>query len=53
MKNIVILISGRGSNMEALIAARDAGAKPSTRRWPNALIVSSPIWSFWPVSCAS
>ena len=25
MKNIVILISGRGSNMEALIAARDAG----------------------------
>ena len=28
MKNIVILISGRGSNMEALIAARDAGALP-------------------------
>jgi len=25
MKNIVILISGRGSNMEALIAARAAG----------------------------
>lgn len=28
MKNIVILISGRGSNMEALIAARDAGDLP-------------------------
>ncbi|UCV12494.1 phosphoribosylglycinamide formyltransferase [Dechloromonas denitrificans] len=28
MKNIVILISGRGSNMEALIAARDAGKLP-------------------------
>ncbi|MGV0952320.1 MAG: phosphoribosylglycinamide formyltransferase, partial [Azonexus sp.] len=28
MKNIVILISGRGSNMEALIAARDAGTLP-------------------------
>ena len=28
MKNIVILISGRGSNMEALIAARDAGHLP-------------------------
>ena len=28
MKNIVILISGRGSNMEALIAARDAGRLP-------------------------
>lgn len=28
MKNIVILISGRGSNMEALIAARDAGGLP-------------------------
>ena len=28
MKNIVILISGRGSNMEALIAARDAGSLP-------------------------
>ena len=28
MKNIVILISGRGSNMEALIAARDAGCLP-------------------------
>lgn len=28
MKKIVILISGRGSNMEALIAARDAGALP-------------------------
>ena len=28
MKNIVILISGRGSNMEALIAARDAGQLP-------------------------
>ena len=28
MKNIVILISGRGSNMEALIAARDAGELP-------------------------
>lgn len=28
MKNIVILISGRGSNMEALIAARDAGNLP-------------------------
>lgn len=28
MKNIVILISGRGSNMEALIAARDAGLLP-------------------------
>lgn len=27
-KNIVILISGRGSNMEALIAARDAGDLP-------------------------
>jgi hypothetical protein len=92
MKNIVILISGRGSNMEALIAARDAGnlpvniaavisnrpdaqgletaarpvsspitsttralpgAPPSMRRWPSALIVSSLIWSCWPVSCAS
>jgi len=30
MKNIVILISGRGSNMEALIAARDAGQLPVT-----------------------
>ena len=29
MKNIVILISGRGSNMEALIAARDAGQLPA------------------------
>lgn len=29
MKNIVILISGRGSNMEALIAARDAGHLPA------------------------
>jgi len=28
MKNVVILISGRGSNMEALIAARDAGTLP-------------------------
>ena len=28
MKNIVILISGRGSNMEALIAAREAGLLP-------------------------
>ncbi|MCK6390405.1 MAG: phosphoribosylglycinamide formyltransferase [Azonexus sp.] len=28
MKNIVILISGRGSNMEAMIAARDAGQLP-------------------------
>ncbi|MBS1143277.1 MAG: phosphoribosylglycinamide formyltransferase [Proteobacteria bacterium] len=28
MKKIVILISGRGSNMEALIAARDAGDLP-------------------------
>jgi phosphoribosylglycinamide formyltransferase-1 len=28
MKKIVILISGRGSNMEALIAARDAGELP-------------------------
>ena len=28
MKKIVILISGRGSNMEALIAARDAGQLP-------------------------
>ncbi len=28
MKTIVILISGRGSNMEALIAARDAGRLP-------------------------
>ena len=28
MKNIVIMISGRGSNMEALIAARDAGTLP-------------------------
>lgn len=28
MKRIVILISGRGSNMEALIAARDAGRLP-------------------------
>ena len=28
MKNIVILISGRGSNMEALIAARDKGELP-------------------------
>jgi phosphoribosylglycinamide formyltransferase-1 len=28
MKNVVILISGRGSNMEALIAARDAGNLP-------------------------
>jgi phosphoribosylglycinamide formyltransferase 1 len=28
MKSIVILISGRGSNMEALIAARDAGTLP-------------------------
>lgn len=28
MKKIVILISGRGSNMEALIAARDAGNLP-------------------------
>ena len=28
MKKIVILISGRGSNMEALIAARDAGRLP-------------------------
>ena len=28
MKNIVILISGRGSNMEAMIAARDAGTLP-------------------------
>jgi phosphoribosylglycinamide formyltransferase-1 len=30
MKKIVILISGRGSNMEALIAARDAGQLPVT-----------------------
>lgn len=29
MKNIVILISGRGSNMEALIRARDAQAWPA------------------------
>ena len=28
MKNVVILISGHGSNMEALIAARDAGELP-------------------------
>ena len=28
MKKTVILISGRGSNMEALIAARAAGALP-------------------------
>lgn len=28
MKNIVILISGRGSNMEALLRARDAGQLP-------------------------
>ena len=28
MKNIVILISGRGSNMDAMIAARDAGTLP-------------------------
>lgn len=28
MKRIVILISGRGSNMEALVAARDAGDLP-------------------------
>lgn len=28
MKNIVILISGRGSNMEAMIGARDAGQLP-------------------------
>ncbi|MCL2524778.1 MAG: phosphoribosylglycinamide formyltransferase [Betaproteobacteria bacterium] len=28
MKRVVILISGRGSNMEALIAARDAGKLP-------------------------
>ncbi len=28
MKNVVILISGRGSNMEALIRARDAGELP-------------------------
>ena len=28
MKKVVILISGRGSNMEALIAARDAGQLP-------------------------
>lgn len=28
MKNVVILISGRGSNMEALIAARNAGQLP-------------------------
>lgn len=28
MKNIVILISGRGSNMEALLAAREAGNLP-------------------------
>ena len=28
MKNVVILISGRGSNMEAIIAARDAGNLP-------------------------
>ena len=28
MKNIVILISGRGSNMEAMIAERDAGRLP-------------------------
>ena len=30
MKKIVILISGRGSNMEALIAARAAGTLPVT-----------------------
>lgn len=30
MKNVVILISGRGSNMEALIRARDAGELPIT-----------------------
>lgn len=30
MKKIVILISGRGSNMEALIRARDAGQLPVT-----------------------
>jgi len=30
MKKIVILISGRGSNMEALIRARDAGELPVT-----------------------
>lgn len=30
MKSIVILISGRGSNMEALIRARDAGTLPVT-----------------------
>ena len=30
MKKIVILISGRGSNMEALITARAAGALPVT-----------------------
>jgi folate-dependent phosphoribosylglycinamide formyltransferase PurN len=28
MKKIVILISGRGSNMEALLAAREAGNLP-------------------------
>jgi phosphoribosylglycinamide formyltransferase-1 len=28
MKNIVILISGRGSNMEAMLAERDAGRLP-------------------------
>jgi hypothetical protein len=32
MKNIVILISGRGSNMEALIAARDAGQAAGQHR---------------------
>lgn len=31
MKSIVILISGRGSNMEALIRARDAGQLPNAR----------------------
>ena len=30
MKNVVILISGRGSNLEALIRARDAGELPIT-----------------------
>jgi phosphoribosylglycinamide formyltransferase-1 len=29
MLRIVILISGRGSNMEALIRARDAGTLPA------------------------
>ncbi|MBL8441968.1 MAG: phosphoribosylglycinamide formyltransferase, partial [Betaproteobacteria bacterium] len=29
MKQIVILISGRGSNMEALIRARDQGQLPA------------------------